>query len=231
MQNLTALQREAESDDAGFIPPKQDAKEGRAVSFLGCQESREMWSGGACRKWSWIPLFILRHLAENKHLTSQDDRWSWGDVLRQNSVSVLTWPLTVEFAHFAGISTPAMFCFNLPAVQQLAPQISECRTIKSRKPIQASFNKPQREHVHSLPALLLGWCQALTVPGETQNAGLSADARPLHHSCTAPAGIPGVPSFWIISFTSAEDPPSVGSKALSYFGKSSIIQQALLNWK
>lgn len=149
--------------------------------------------------------------------TSQDDRCSWGVVLGQNSVSVPTCPFPVEFACFPGISIPTTFCFKLPAVQQLAPQISECLTIKSCKLMQVSFNKPREEHVHILPALLLGCCHASAVPGEIQNTGFSVDAYPLHHLCAPPGGNPGSLGLWITSFTSTKDPPSVGSKALSYW--------------
>lgn len=198
-----------------FPRSKMQKQGGLFLSYL--QESRGMESWSTCRKWSWSPLLILRHLTEDKPFTSQDDHCSWGVVLGQNSVSVLTCPFPLEVACFPGISIPTMFCFKLPAVQQLAPQISECLTIKSCKLMQVSFNKPREEHVHILLALLLGCCHTSAVPGETQNTGFSVDAYPLHHPCAPPGRNPGSLGFWITSFTSTKDPPSVGSKALSYW--------------
>lgn len=136
-------------------------------------------------------------------------------MFRQNSVSFLSWPLYCRVCLFSWYRYPNHVLIQATTVQQLAPQSI---TIKHCKPIQASFEKPQEEHVPVLPALLLGCCQALIVPGETQNTGVSVDACLLHHSWGAPGGSPGAPGFCIIFFISTEDPPSVGSTPLSYLG-------------
>lgn len=118
---------------------------------------------------------------------------------------------------FPSCKYPTTSCFKLLTVQNLAPKISKYVIIESHKPKQASVYKPQEVHAPILAALRPAWPQALTVPAETQNAGLSVGACLLLFMCNT-CGIPGALCFCIIPFSSTADPPSVGSTLLSYLG-------------
>lgn len=222
LQNWVALYREAESHGAGSVPPsKMQKEEGLFLSFVfqvkRNQKVRRVHrmaldSPGRSEtaRWKQTPL---------KMISGPEAMY----VLRQNWVSFLTWPLTAEFAYFPGVNTPSMAWFKLPTTQQRAPEMCEYVTIESCKSIQASLSKPQEGGAHILPILLgcarLNWawrnpkytplsrCLLLTIPVEHLGGPqkLPASASPLSS--------PGA------------DPPSV------ILGKSSMIQQALLNWK
>ena len=183
------------------------------VRLLACAE---VGKGLLCLKPSHWQQILLK-------IISGPEGMCWGNARFQ------VFPTYWRVCQFPWCKYPYMFCFWLPTIQWLAPKMFQCVTIESCKTIQASFNKLQGGiHILNLPSFWVGARPWLCL--EKQETQTSGDACLLliHVECLV---VPQVLPASTASLHLHGRPALRGQHTIVLPAKSSIIQQALLNWK